>query len=216
MNFKLYSFANGTIDYDIKRQKNTLNSPTIVYILDGIFEVTINGKRLKLNPGSFILLNTNEQLVLEAKETVNLTFWLSFNMEEIVNQLGLKNFQFNNTMGYVKKDQQITQAVESLLKALFSQDQELQLFTIGKGYELANILILKFAKIEQNDSQISVIKQYVINHYNEDVNLSNISEHFFMEPSYFSKYFKKNIGVNFKEFLMNIRLMHAKSVSTPM
>lgn len=39
--------------------------------------------------------------------------------------------------------------------------------------------------------------------------LDTMANHFHMNASYFSSYFKKNTGKNFKEFLISVRLQHA-------
>lgn len=50
---------------------------------------------------------------------------------------------------------------------------------------------------------------YIDEHYAEPLTLETMANHFHMNSSYFSSYFKKNTGKNFKEYLISVRLQHA-------
>lgn len=53
---------------------------------------------------------------------------------------------------------------------------------------------------------ISQAKDYINNHYAEDITLNNISEHLNIHPNYFSSIFKKKTGLTFIEYLRNRRI----------
>lgn len=73
-------------------------------------------------------------------------------------------------------------------------------------------------EILQNSNQqyreVMKIKQYLEEHYKENLSLESMAEMFNMNPYYFSSYFKKNIGENFKTYLTEIRMEHAKMLLT--
>ncbi len=53
------------------------------------------------------------------------------------------------------------------------------------------------------------IRQYVEDHFDEDLTLETMARMVGMNPYYFSSYFKKNTGMNFKAYLTDIRMTEA-------
>lgn len=52
-------------------------------------------------------------------------------------------------------------------------------------------------------------KAYIEKHYAENLTLNVLADEIHMNPYYFSAFFKKNAGVNFKDYVCGIRLEHA-------
>lgn len=66
--------------------------------------------------------------------------------------------------------------------------------------------------VKKNELQeIDEAKKYIESNYYEHITLEKIAEHVHMNPYYFSSYFKKHEGVNYKDFLTEVRLKHAVS-----
>ena len=87
-------------------------------------------------------------------------------------------------------------------------------------YELlANIHDLLFndtqqistAREESNDTITKAIK-YIYNHYNQNINLSNIAKYVNTNPSYFSRTFKKTLGLSLTDYINHIRIKNAVSL----
>jgi two-component system response regulator YesN len=78
-----------------------------------------------------------------------------------------------------------------------------------RGYEKE--IIPEFIKY-QNNSQIREILLFMDSHYFEDITLDKIAKKAYMNPFYFSVYFKKNSGVCFKDCLTRIRMEHALNI----
>lgn len=58
--------------------------------------------------------------------------------------------------------------------------------------------------------ELKRIKTYLEEHYRENLSLESMAEVFSMNPYYFSSYFKKNIGQNFKTYLTELRMSRAE------
>ena len=52
-------------------------------------------------------------------------------------------------------------------------------------------------------------KAYIEKHYAENLTLNVLADEIHMNPYYFSAFFKKNAGINFKDYVCRIRLEHA-------
>nr|WP_317361133.1 response regulator [uncultured Blautia sp.] len=61
--------------------------------------------------------------------------------------------------------------------------------------------------IESNT--IRIVKEYIKEHYAEDLNLGKLAEIVYMNPYYFSSFFKKETGENFKNYLAEVRMKAA-------
>lgn len=54
-------------------------------------------------------------------------------------------------------------------------------------------------------------KQYIYEHFHENLNLEKVSEIIGFNPAYFSTLFKKETGMNFSEYLTGLRIQKAKT-----
>lgn len=56
---------------------------------------------------------------------------------------------------------------------------------------------------------IEEIKDYIFEHYNERITINTFTHKYHLSESYFSKMFKEQMGVNFKDYLTDIRLLNS-------
>lgn len=68
-----------------------------------------------------------------------------------------------------------------------------------------------FQDIASNSEKQNYLKArtYIEKHYAENLTLNILADEIHMNPYYFSAFFKKNAGVNFKDYVCKIRLEHA-------
>ncbi len=67
-------------------------------------------------------------------------------------------------------------------------------------------------KILKNKRVIEQAKQFIVEHYHEDLTLNKIAETVFMSPNYFSNLFRTEAGESFLEYLTSLRLDKAKQL----
>lgn len=58
--------------------------------------------------------------------------------------------------------------------------------------------------------QLLQVKAYVEEHYAENITLESMAAMLYMNPYYFSSFFKKHTGQNFKHYLTEVRMNHAR------
>ncbi|MFA0440883.1 PocR ligand-binding domain-containing protein [Vibrio sp. 10N.222.51.C12] len=66
--------------------------------------------------------------------------------------------------------------------------------------------------IKSNHTRIHKALRYIEGHYFEDIKLEDVAEYVYLSPHYFSKLFKKEVGVGFNHYLNNQRLLGAKKM----
>ncbi len=59
---------------------------------------------------------------------------------------------------------------------------------------------------------IRIAKEYIENHYAENIDLNTVANEAGFNPAYFSSLFKKETGINFKEYLLQKRIETAKEL----
>lgn len=68
---------------------------------------------------------------------------------------------------------------------------------------------VRTAVVSSEKQDIRKAKDYIEKHYRENLTLGVLAEKIHMNPYYFSSFFKKNAGENFKDYLNRVRLQHA-------
>lgn len=68
------------------------------------------------------------------------------------------------------------------------------------------------AKQTQHNSIIDEIIQYINLYYREDISIEKIANKFFINPSYFSSLFKEETGMNYNDYLTDLRINKAKQL----
>lgn len=68
---------------------------------------------------------------------------------------------------------------------------------------------IKAVAVNSDKRDILKAKDYIEKHYMENLSLNVLAEEIHMNPYYFSSFFKKNTGENFKDYVNRIRIEHA-------
>lgn len=89
------------------------------------------------------------------------------------------------------------------VEALFSYLQEFMLTTVNQ-----------MIAVREEDSvrPVRMAKQYIRNHYQEQITLEDVSEYVGLTPAYFSVMFKKETEIGFAKYLINERIEGAKDL----
>lgn len=64
--------------------------------------------------------------------------------------------------------------------------------------------------LNTEDSLPDKIREYIAQHYGEDLTLEHMSEVFAMNANYFSSFFHQKFGVKYKDYLTRVRMTEAK------
>lgn len=65
---------------------------------------------------------------------------------------------------------------------------------------------------DSNKGPIHEAIKYINKNFNKNISLESVAEHIHLNPQYFSRYFKNNIGLNFTEYISKIRIKEAKKL----
>lgn len=146
------------------------------------------------------VISAVEDLQREAGECRNVHGWELF---ELVNQAGT---MFVMRLD-IKDKKELLEKFRIRNENCSSQDE---LFMNLRDF--LNQLMKEILAAHQDDSirPVRIAKQYINNHYQEQITLEGVSEQVGLTVAYFSVLFKKETQVGFAKYLANIRLEEAK------
>jgi YesN/AraC family two-component response regulator len=103
-------------------------------------------------------------------------------------------------------------ASQYILKST-SYDELIEVFTKLKEEldEDANTQKSDTPLSEEDDKILGIIKDYIAKHM-DDVNLDVLAEKVYMSPPYVSRYFKAKTGINFRDYLIEMRMKKAEAL----
>lgn len=74
--------------------------------------------------------------------------------------------------------------------------------------------IFRFGGVDSSDLLVEKLKRYMENHYQENISLKMLEDEFFFNASYISRIFKNKTGENYSDYLLKLRIHHAKRLLT--
>ena len=179
-----------------------------------------NDEIVMLSEKEHILDQEQIRLLLNEKKKKELLNLLKFSMESLANQKKLSAA----TLTIIKQD--LLQIVFVYLHSkgilatqLFANDA----FVLLESQSTDSLMdMMRFqvhlisgtidyvSEVEQSDSIVQRAKNYVHEHYAEDISRNEIAESVFLTPEYMAKMFKKETGVSLKQYISDYRVAIAK------
>ena len=228
--FRIHSITREEIMDEYGRRKDVLEhwhrELEIGYTFAGHAEHYIDGKVYRATTGSMFVMNPESihKIIsdINIDENVGVVAIVLIINPEFVEHLipNFKQFYFRTEV-YSGKEE-IDKIMKEFSKYADQQKslepyEEMKL--MGLMYQLM-YLICKDALAsreeafpinnEKNMERLRGIMLYVNTHYTEPIQQQRIAEKFYFTREYFSRFFRKNTGMTFKEYLMKVRVRAAK------
>ena len=134
----------------------------------------------------------------------------------------LEEYRFYGTKDSLKKEQleayfNVCDMLKGLLPLYILQPVGYKLkchaIAMDVFFELVNQFAVKSVPVEKSENQESLnrlgeITEYIEKHYRESISLESIASKFYLSREYFSRYFRKHMGVTFSRYVNQVRLTH--------
>lgn len=104
---------------------------------------------------------------------------------------------------------------------LHGQDYQFQIDYLNTYRELKSFMnsilqgtieYMKGEKEKRSKKRIELAKKYIEENYQKQINLNDVAEYVELNASYFSNLFKVETGMNFSDFLLDVRMDNAKKL----
>lgn len=203
--------------------KHWHNGFEILYVVEGQMTVNTDGVDHIIRPGGFAVINCKS--IHSAKNTGycrNLLLQIPY--DKIVKNIPDIDTSIircickcgNSATGKYAEIKAILTRLENLFESEHDCGYLLKLNSLV--YELLYQLVMNFKirinpelkkKTDHNIQRLGIVLQYVRQHYAENISLSDAASIVALNKEYFSRFFRKYMGMTFMDYVFSIRLEHA-------
>lgn len=195
--------------------ENDSRTTELFFLLKGSADLQVNDVSYEMKTDDIVVINKHERYQLTVKDKEGLLFRFSISDFLLSQALEIESVSFNcNSISNPSKNyDSFRQLLIDFIDLYLFENTKTNFLQMSKLYHLLNELSSLFLEqttllIEQ-DERIRQITREIKERYYENISLSEMADLVHMDGTYFSKFFKKSMGMNFKDYLSNIRMSHA-------
>ena len=192
----------------------------ILYIQEGELEVTVESGLYLLKAGQCMLINSkvpHATKCLHGNKGLLMQIPISF-IETYIPDINRLMFVYNCAAKNPLQPEKTERVKETLNRMMLINEIKPEGFLLRFNSLLFELLfqlyhnfrveISKSAldKQTKNLSRLDPVIQYTADHYKQPISLEEIAETAALKPEYFCRFFKKNMGITYLEYLNEVRL----------
>ena len=203
------------IHMDSGLSKQNQETADFIYVMDG--EIHCLQTNAIYQKDDFVIFNRFEDydLTLRSKSAIILSVEISDTLLQQAITVDNVSFKCDSVSQVGDANlAQVREIISKLFELLLLEEHRANFLIYSNIYELLNVIIgnysIQSTYVNSKDVKNREIVKYIYLHYSEPLSLLDIANHFYMEANYFSKYFKTNFGVNYKDYLLNTRMSFAE------
>lgn len=195
-------------DWEIIEQ--TIDFHDLTFVVEGKANYFVNGEKFTVEAGDMIYIPEGTVRVAHTfKESPMHSYAFNFYWASPDNHVRLpfdtvtKNHITSEILGYIK---QFTHVWMSKQPCYMMQARGLFQLIVHR------LLSISYHQSSHTlpDSRINKVREYIIDHYSEDIDIGELAKQVHLHPVYLGKLFKQNTGHTYKEFLNIIRVNNAE------
>lgn len=204
-------FKNNTLEREHMHQ-----AVEMLYVMGGLIRLRVFEKIFELRKDDVIVINSNHRhswTELESSHVCIIHFDYSMLLEFMEKKIIF--FYCNSSMEKSERYEGIRSIMEDFFSECAVNMDGMTFQKKGLLYRLLHYLVSYFmtnmdaVSSKEGNLRIEGMLQYINANYNRTIPLQEISEAMHMAPTSFSRFFKKNVGMTYVEYINNIRLHFA-------
>ncbi|WP_077610682.1 AraC family transcriptional regulator [Clostridium sp. Marseille-P2415] len=212
--FRMFIFEGREGNYKVT--KHWHHSVEIFLVQEGVIDFYINNSHLSLARQDFVLVNSNEVHSIECPDP-NITIVLQIPGETFDDYMGEEGY-----VNFEKKDEVQNKRLTDLVTSMFSvyekQEYGYSLMVKSRFYELLYLLVTEFKtgtmdkevlRQKKQLDKLSGVTQYMRENYDQELKLDEVAGRFGFSPTYLSRIFQKYAQVNYRTYLIDLRVKYA-------
>jgi two-component system response regulator YesN len=126
---------------------------------------------------------------------------------ELLSRLTVASFEFRDSVADYYMNEELE--LETYIYGINTYEEFMEYISKVVFNTLERIKVIREAKSKKI---IEISKEYIEKHFRGDVSLNAVAQKVFLNPSYFSNLFKLETGMNFSEYLLEVRINEAKKL----
>ena len=197
------------------------NSIELVYMIEGSMDVYFENHKVHLAAGEFILINPrvihsvlskkNHALLLQIPEPVLKRFISDSDLTYFEVDMHPESLKYQQHLHRLKED------FREMYEVYAYQPKGYLLRFYSLFYDFLYVLISYYSKTmlkedatknEKILNQLKEIMIYIETHHKEPLTVRGLAQIFGYNPDYFSRFFKKHLGLSVIDYIYEIRLNH--------
>ena len=187
----------------------------LIYVMDGEVAVKVNTNDRVLHTDEFLLLNSAENHSLSAENAKCLILDISYEFAEKFDS-SLYSSAFRIVGGSGAEEE-----IHNLLWQLSRTLNEPEFPGLRQYSIITDILHVLFVQCKHENTNavsdeeqarsrhVKLVKEYLQQHFREEITEMEVAKMLGLSPIYLSTLFSKTVGMQFREYLLKIRLEHA-------
>jgi len=186
----------------------------LVFVIEGSISVIKQVEDHKLIRDNFFLVNVNESYEIKAGEN-SIYCEIEIDYYWVCNTLGVREIYFDvNKSVDSSNTLELEIIINQYIRCFIHKKDMSVLLGDSIFLKLIDMLINCFSDVswdehDENALRIREITEYIRTHYSESVKMKDLASRFYLSEAYFSRYFKKEYGTTFIEYLNKVRLDRA-------
>ncbi len=204
-------------DHNTKTAKHYHNSVEILIPVLGNLNLFINTESLVIPQGELYIVNSQEIHGMYHSDDTEIYkgYALQINYSFIKKYFpAIDHYVFIQPSKEIKQEilKDIYRTIDAYDHHQQFQNIEIESYILHLLFKLLSNLLCKKTELPNNilDKRIIKITQYIDLHYDEDLSIDEIAQHFHISPGYLSRYFKSHLNMTIKEYLISVRLKEAQ------
>lgn len=193
----------------------------LLFVLDGSLDVMMGNDVYHLQKEDLMVINANKRHHLKASDHIlYMKLIIQWQLISDIFQSMDILFWCNSTLGENERYDELRKILKNLLNHYLNTQGDVHNFRhISLCYQVMDILSSYFfvnasnrinmTEQEKFDNRIEQINNYIRANYNLPISLKDLADKLYLSMGYLSRFFKKNYGMTFTEYLKNVRMYYA-------
>ena len=195
--------------------RTDLRTTDLLFLIKGKVLIEIDDQQYEMNQEDLVVINKHEQYRIATAEDESLLFCFSisdFLLSQAL-EIDSASFNCNSIKNPGKNYDSLRSTILEIIDLLLFENDKTNFLQMSKVYhllsELSSLFIEYSAAGMQQDQRVQQITRVIREQYYDNLTLAELAELVHMDTAYFSKFFKKSLGKNFKDYLSQIRMQYA-------
>ncbi len=193
----------------------------LLFVLEGSLDVCVEQKTSHLKTEDILVINANKRHMLQSAEnTLVMRLLINYQMACEAFQSQEVIFWCDSSCSESDKYEELRILLKRLLKHHVERDEYGKTFGfLADCYAVLHQLTANFmvrstdlqerGESDRYEERLNQINQYINSNYDQPISMKDLSEKLFLSNGYLSRFFKKNYGMSFANYLTNVRVFHA-------
>lgn len=191
----------------------------ILYVLEGEARVSVADKAYTFVKDGIILVNAGTVHQFDCGDnTIAFTIKISYLVLADVMQNECFTFICNTAADTARPYPKLREILNKIVYHALENQHRTDCMIYSLKYELLDCLIEKFLvqyqvgrqeSIKDPSERLQIVINYINMNYQHQLSLNTLAEKLYLSPSSLSRFFKKETGVYFKDYVSSVRLHYA-------